>query len=307
MSPRNPALLLIVAGIAIVGCGSSTDDARGGDRPHVVVTTNILGDVVSNIVGDDADIDVMMPVGTDPHEFQLSARQAANMAGADIIIANGLGFEEGLTDAIEAARRDGVPVHEVGPHVDPLAFTSGDDAGATDPHFFTDPERVADGAENIAAALAREVPVLDDRAVVDRAAAYADEIRAAGDDIARDLDVIPDADRKLVTDHEVFGYFADRYGFEVVGAVVPSGTTLAEPSSQELSDLADTIAEAGVPAVFTAAGTPAELAESLAAETGLDIEVVPLFSESLGGEGSGAETYLDMIRANADAIVGALT
>jgi zinc/manganese transport system substrate-binding protein len=104
----------------------------------------------------------------------------------------------------------------------------------------------------------------------------------------------------------VFGYFADRYGFDVVGAVIPGGSTLAEPSSQELADLADVIREQDVPAIFADTSSPTDLADALADEGGLDVEVVSLYSESLGEPGSGADTYLTMIQSNADAIAAAL-
>ncbi len=109
----------------------------------------------------------------------------------------------------------------------------------------------------------------------------------------------------LVTNHEVFGYFADRYGFEVLGTVIPSLSTLSEPSAQELADLADAVAAAGVPAVFAEASSPTALAEALAAE-GTDVAVVELFSESLAGPGSGAATYVEMVRTNAQRIAAAL-
>ena len=122
-----------------------------------------------------------------------------------------------------------------------------------------------------------------------------------------DLLAVPAADRRLVTNHEVFGYFADRYGFEVIGTIIPSGTTLAEPSSADLSALVDIIDETGVPAIFADTSSSSELADVLAEETGEDIAVVELFSESLGEPGSGGETYLQLIRTNADRIVGALS
>lgn len=321
---RSLILLLAGLGLTATGCGSTQDQSdrtAGTERPTVVVTTSILGDVVTNVVGEDADVEVVMPPGTDPHEFEASARQVAEMSEADIIITNGLGFEANLSAAVDAARQDGVPVYEVGPDVDPQPFPPGfteDEDHTTetgdqhadepvDPHFFTDPERVADGAENIAATLGDEAAALDTPGLRDRATAYADQIRSTSDRIADELSAIPGANRKLVTNHEVFGYFADRYDFEVIGTVVPSGTTLAEPSSQDLANLAATIQETGVPALFADSSSPTQLADALAEETGVDVQVVTLFSESLGGPNSGAATYLEMIQTNADRITAALS
>ena len=316
MNPRNlrtfPGLVVVgLLTIAAAGC-SSTNSSSSSSSPTVVVTTSILGDIVENVVGEEAEVTVLMPAGVDPHEFELSAAQAAEMQEADVIVANGLGFEAGMTDALDAAEEAGVPRYEVAPDVDPLPLAEGseehaEDTSGLDPHVFTDPERMAQATENIAAALGDEVPDLDTDAVREQANAYAAEVRAADATIEDELSVIPEDQRVLVTNHEVFSYFADRYGFEVVGTVIPSGTTLAEPSSQELSDLADTIREYGVPAIFADASSPTELAEALADESGLDVEVVALYSESLGGPGSGAETYLEMITSNGEAIATALS
>ena len=306
-----PALLL-----GAVAC-SSDGGAGSADGPTVAATTSILGDVVENVVGDAAEVVVLMPAGVDPHEFELSAAQAAQLQEADAIVANGLGFEAGLGDALDAAEQAGVPLYEVAPDVDPLpvAADAGEhadedehaDEGGLDPHVFTDFARMAWGAENVAAALGAAVPALDTAEVRDRASAYADELRAADAAIAEQVAAVPEDRRVLVTNHEVFSYFADRYGFEVVGTVVPGATTLAEPSSQELSELADTIREYDVPAIFADASSPTDLADALAGEEDLDVEVVALHSESLGEPGTGAETYLGMVTTNAAAITGALT
>lgn len=293
---------LLLAGTLAAGC--SSDDA-GSSGPTIVVTTSILGDVVENIVGDDADVEVLMPAGVDPHEFQLSAQQAAKMQEADLIVANGLGFEAGLEDAVGAARDAGVPVYEVAPDLDPLPLNDGAD-GRLDPHVFTDPARMAEGVGHIADTVADAVPALDTPEMDERAAAYAEQVQEADLRAAAKLARIPEADRVLVTNHDLFGYFADRYDFEVVGAVIPGGGTLSAPSAQELAGLADVIREQDVPAIFADASSPTDLADVLAAENGVDVQVVPLHSESLGEPGSGADTYLSMIQANAIAVADAL-
>lgn len=310
--PSLPLIGALALAIALATGCASNEPGASASTPTVVVTTSILGDVVENVVGDAAEVEVLMPAGVDPHEFDLSAAQVAEMQEADVIVANGLGFEAGMADAVDAAEGAGVPVYEVAPALDPLPLAHGaddEDRGGSglDPHVFTDPRRMAQGVENLAAALGDEVAALDSGAVRARADAYAADVRATDTTIAEELAAVPDRRRVLVTNHEVFSYFADRYDFEVAGTVIPSGTTLAEPSSQELSHLADTIREYDVPAIFADASSPTELADALADESGLDVQVVPLFSESLGEPGSGAETYLDMVQANADAITDALT
>lgn len=315
---RTSALVTALLALALVAaaCGSDATDESSDATPTVVVTTSILGDVVANVVGDEATVEVLMPAGVDPHEFELSAAEAAQLQDADVIVANGLGFEAGMADALDAAEGAGVPVIEVAPGLDPLPFADGahdgeeahdEDGEGLDPHVFTDPARMADGVEQLATSLGEEVPALAGEVVAEQAAAYADEVRAVDQEIEDDLSAIPDDRRVLVTNHEVFAYFADRYDFAVVGTVIPSATTLAEPSSQELTELAEVIEQNDVPAIFTDASSPTDLAEALADESGLDVEVVTLFTESLGEPGSGAETYLDLIMTNSAAITAALS
>ena len=297
------AVALPLLALALAACGDN-DGAAGasGDRPQVVVTTNVLGDVVSDLVGDEAAVEVIMPPGTAPHEFQASAQQVATMRGADVLVTNGAGFEEGLSEVIEAAEQDGVPTFAAIDAVDTLDL-EGD--GGTDPHFFTDPARMAAAARGIADFLVDEVPGLDTPAFASQVRATIDELHALDGEVEQTLSAVPPGRRTLVTNHEVFGYFADRYGFDVVGAVIPAGTTQAEPNAAQLDELAHTIEEQGVPAIFVETSSPTRLADALADEVG-DVDVVELFSESLGDEGSGGETYADMMRTNAERIAGAL-
>jgi zinc/manganese transport system substrate-binding protein len=290
--------------LALAACGDD-DGAAGasGDRPHVVVTTSVLGDVVSELVGDEAAVEVIIPPGAAPHEFQASADQVAAMRDADVLVTNGAGFEEGLTETIEAAEQDGVPTFAAIDAVDTLEL-EGD--GGTDAHFFTDPVRMAAAAQGIADFLVDHVSGLDRPAFARQARAAIEELHALDGEVERTLSVVPGNRRTLVTNHEVFGYFADRYGFDVVGAVIPAGTTQAEPSAEQLDELARTIEEQDVPAIFVETSSPTRLADALADEVG-DIEVVELFTESLGDEGSGGETYAAMMRTNARRIADALT
>lgn len=317
-----PAALLL---LAAVGCGSDDDAASGGatDQPTVAVTTSLLGDVVEQMVGDEAEVTVLMPPGADPHDFQLSAQQAAEVREADALITNGGGFEEGMLDALEAAESDGVPTYEALEAADPIESTGGhehtdeeegehdeeegehDDEG-TDPHFFTDPARMAVAAQGIAGFLVAEVPALDTETFQESAAAEVAALEELDADVEEVLSAIPEEDRRLVTNHEVFGYFADRYGFEVVGVVVPGGGTGGEPSAAELSELAATIEAEGVPAIFADVSSPESLSQTLADEVG-EVEVVSLYTESLGEEGSDGATYDALVRTNAQRMVDALT
>lgn len=295
------AALVATLAIALAACGDEGDAGDGDTAPTIVVTTSVLGDVVENLVGDAARVEVVVPAGVDPHEFAPSARQAATLREADVVVANGGGLEARLDDTLEGAAADGATVFEAMDHVDdPL--TEGD---TVDPHFFTDPARMATVAEALAATLAAEVPGLDDPGAEQRAAAYVDDLRALDAEVEATLAAVPPERRTLVTNHEVLGYFADRYGFAVVGAVIPATTTQAAASAGEIDALARTITETGVPAVFTDTSATGDLADALAEEVG-DIEVVALHTESLGERGSGADTYAGMIHSNATRIAGAL-
>ena len=284
------------------GGGRQPSDGAGGEVLTVVATTTILGDVVSNLVGADARVDVLLPIGADPHDYRVSSRQIALILEADLVVANGLGFEEGILDVLEAAEADGANVFEVAELLDPVRL--GEGGGAWDPHIWMDPRRMAEGARLIAAELA----ALDGSvAWSERADSYSARLLEADEEITTILAVVPELDRKLVTNHAVFGYFATRYGFEISGTVIPSGTTLGDPSSAELAALVDKIREAGVAAIFVETTGPTALAEAVAAEAEGGIEVVELYTGSLGEPGSGAETLIGMLRINARRIAGALS
>lgn len=293
---RTLTAALVVAAVAVTTVGCTT---AGSDRPLVAVTTNILGDVVTEVVGDRADVMVLMPPGGDPHSFEVSAQQAARLRSADLLVENGLGLEEGVAHHVRATADDGVPVFTAGDAIDTLEWTTDDDSGP-DPHFWTDPARMVDVVE----ALDDEL----DAAGIDTPGteAYTDRLVALDADMTAAFGTVP-ADRKaLVTNHHVFGYLADRYGFRVVGAVIPSGTTLASPSAVDLRDLADAIEQAGVPTIFADASQPARLAEVLAEEVDVQVSIRSLATESLTEDGA-ASTYLGMMRSNTEAIVDGLT
>ncbi|WP_439693395.1 metal ABC transporter solute-binding protein, Zn/Mn family [Curtobacterium sp. SP.BCo] len=288
------AVVALVVGATATACGTS-----GSDRPLVAVTTNILGDVVTEVVGDAAEVMVLMPAGADPHSFEVSAKEAARLRTADLVVENGLGLEEGVARHVEAAAADGVPVFTAGDAVDALEWSS-DDGSGPDPHLWTDPARMIDVVE----ALDEELRTIGVDATgtgtyLDALTTLDAEMSAAFDALARD-------DRTLVTNHHVFGYLADRFDFRVVGAVIPSGTTLASPSAADLRDLAEAIEEAGVPTIFADASQPARLAEVLAAEVDVRVRIVPLATESLSADGA-ASTYLGMMRSNTAAIVDGLS
>jgi zinc/manganese transport system substrate-binding protein len=315
-APRRTVLRLRRAAaslLALACAGSVTSCAGAGDRPQVVVTTDILGDITREVVGDAAEVTVLMQAGSDPHSFGLSAVQAAELEQADLVVHNGLGLEENVLRHVRAAERSGVSTFEAGRAVDPLTYRPSADggpereAGQPDPHFWTDPDRVRKAAGLIAEEVIEHVDGVDAEAVRDGAARYDAELAGLTAWMEESFDRIPPHRRSLVTDHHVFGYLADRFGFRVIGAVVPSGTTLASPSSSDLSSLTEAMRGAGVRTVFTDSARPGRLAEVLRAELGGRVAVVELYSEALTTEGGGADTYLAMMRANTTAMTEGLT
>lgn len=307
---RSTMVPVLAVALVIAGCSGSNDDTAGDGCAvgRVVATTTVLGDVVANVVGDRAEVDVLMPIGADPHGFEASAAQAAGLREAGLIVANGLDLEEGLGDVIEGAEADGVPVFRATEHVDLLPFGDQDGdghEGTMDPHIWTDPARMAAVAGALGSALAALDPGCGD-AWLEAAAEEQEGLLELDREVERRLDAVPAEMRKLVTNHHSFGYFADRYGFETIGVVVPGGSTLAEPSPADLAELVAVVEESGVPAVFAETTQPAVLARAVADELGRGIEVVTLYTGSLGEPGSGAETYEAMMLLDADRIAGAL-
>jgi len=314
---RSVLSFVALAGLAVcsVGCGQD-DEASADGRPQIVVTTSILGDVVLNVVGDQADVSVVMPIGADPHEFAASTRQAEAMTEADLLVVNGAGFEQGLAGIIDGARADGTPVFTFADHVtlrtldgDEHEHAAGEDGhdheGGDDPHIWTDPTMIAGALD----ALVTELANVDglDAAFVERSAGrYQRALADLDAEIVTLLAPIPDGRRTLVTNHEALGYFAEQYDLEVVGAVIPSLTTSAGASAGELDDLAEIMRGEDVPAIFGETTQPTKLAAALADEVGDDVQVVELYTESLGEEGSGADSYVDMLRTDAARIAEAL-
>lgn len=306
MMIRPLPLLLSLLCVLALGSGAVGCTAGGQDRPTVVVTTNILGDITRNVVGEEAEVTVLMGPGADPHSFGISAPQAASVEQADLVVHNGLGLEENVLRHVEAAKEAGVPTLAVGDAVDPIAYTSGESADEPDPHFWTDPERVHRAVGIIADQVAEHVKGVDRKAVEKNASGYGGEITELTSWMRTAFDEIPEGSRQLVTNHHVFGYLAERFGFRIVGAVIPSGTTLASPSASDLRSLADAVEKAGVKAVFADSSQPDRLAQVLRSESRIDVDVVPLFSESLTEKGKGAATYLEMMRANTRSIATGL-
>lgn len=310
---RYRTIFPIFLALALVaGCG----DNGGGDELTVVATTTVIGDVVASIVGDAGAVDVLIDGQADPHEFSPSASETATVLAADLVVANGLDLEAGALSLLESAEEEGIPVLYLAPQLDPIPFGGGEheheedgeeaDHGhaGDDPHFWLDPLRMADATALIAAALDEVAPTIE---WAERAAPVRTELEELHSEIADVLAPIPEDRRKLVTNHDSLGYFADRYEFEVVSTVIPGGSTMGEPSASDLAELVDLLRAEDIRAIFTDTTSPRTLAEAVAAELGDSVQIYDLYTGSLGEPGSGADTYAGMMRANANTIAEALT
>ncbi len=301
---RTRSLALLAAALVatgLVGCTPTEDD-----RPLVAVSTNILGDVVTELVGDEAEVMTLMKPDADPHSFEISAQEAARLRSADLVVSNGLGLEEGLQQHLDAAAADDVATFVAGDVIDVLTYSEGDAAGMPDSHFWTDPARMLDVVDALQPVLAG-LEGVDATVVAERGEDYRAALGELDAEMATAFAAIPDERRALVTNHHVFGYLAERFDFEVVGAVIPGGTTLAAPSASDLADLVAAVEETGVPAIFAESSSPDRLVQALASEADVHVEVVELYTESLTGPGGGAPTYLTMMRVNTERIATGLS
>ncbi|MFB3050924.1 MAG: metal ABC transporter solute-binding protein, Zn/Mn family, partial [Acidimicrobiia bacterium] len=217
---------------------------------------------------------------------------------ADLVVANGLGLEEALVDVLQAAKKDGANILEIAPLLDPIPL-----GNSLDPHVWLDPKRMADAARLIAEEMTRVDASIDWSS---RAEAYAIELDITHREIESILEAVHGDSRNLVTDHDALGYFAAVYGFEVVGTVIPGGSTLGAPSSDELAKLVRLIEMEGVVAIFVGTTESSAVASAVAAEVGHEVVVVELYTGSLGEPGSGADTLVRMMLTNAELIAEAL-
>jgi len=327
---RLPWLAVIFLLAAIVGaCGSSTP---GGGHEHdmvglevdpgslepvalgteeklrVVATTNIVGDVVGQVGGDSIELTTLMGIGIDPHSYVPNPTDAAAIHGAHVVFANGAGLEIDLDEMFEAAGGDAALIHlshglehRTAADVDEEAGTEHDHKEDVDPHVWFDVKNVIHWVETLEVTLSALDPS-NAAAYRANAEAYTRQLEDLDAWVQEQVASIPEDNRRLVTNHPAFAYL-ERYGLEQVGAVYPISPS-AEPSARDIAALEDMIRDNGLPALFTESTVNPKLAQQVADDTGATL--VALYSGSLGEPGSGAETYILLIRYDVTAIVDAL-
>jgi ABC-type Zn uptake system ZnuABC Zn-binding protein ZnuA len=320
------AVLALLA-LAIIGCQSRTtptpesaahEHEQGmlqlsavtlgeGQKLQVVVTTNILGDVVRIVGGDRIALTTLMGVGVDPHSYVPTPAGTAALHDAHVVFASGAGLETNLEATLESAGGGAVAIYvsqglELRPALAEGAQEGEHDHDEVDPHVWFSVPNVIHWAETIEGTLSALDPA-NAETYKANAETYAAELEALDAWVKEQVAIIPEANRKLVTSHPVFGHFASRYSLEQLGAVYPVSPS-SEPSAQDIAALEQTIRAYGVPAVFTESTVNPKLAKQVAEDTG--VKLVPLYTGSLGRPGSGADSYIELMQHNVKAIVAAL-
>jgi ABC-type Zn uptake system ZnuABC Zn-binding protein ZnuA/ABC-type Mn2+/Zn2+ transport system permease subunit len=305
---RGGALTAVVAVLAVAfamaGCGSGIGAKPG--QIEVVATTTQIGDFIGEIGGRAVAVDQILQPNTDPHSYEPRPSDVASAADAKLVFASGDALD-GWIDQVVSDSGSDAEIVDLGASV-PVRLpgeSSGAEASRFDPHWWHDPRNAEAAVREIERSLAAADPA--HRRLFERnARLYLAKLRGLDAGIARCMDSVPTARRKLVTDHDAFGYFAARYGIEVVGAVIPSQTTEAQPSAKDLAALDELIEEERVGAIFPETSLSAKVAEAIADQTGATAQYT-LYGDTLGPAGSDGATYLSMEAANANAMVRGFT
>ena len=299
-----PALtLLALVATTLAGCAGDDDDEGAGVK--VVATTAQVGALAREVAGDTVRVHTLIPPGVDAHDYETSTSDLKAIREATLLLRNGIGLDDFLDRAIAGAGgRKTVVTVTAGIELHPGAGEAPGASRDMDPHVWHDPANAKVMVANIAEALALADPPNADRYRAN-AATYQATLDETDRQIRALIDGIPPPNRKLVTNHDAFGYFIRRYGLTFVGAVIPSTSTQAEPSAKDIAALVDLIRKENVKAIFAESSVDPKVAEQIAKDTGVRI-VDDLYGDSLGEPGSGAETVHGMLLANARKIAEAL-
>ena len=307
---KAPVLVLLLAALA-AGCSRSTGQgATAGAAAPVVAIENFLADFTRQVAGDRLVVKSLIPAGVDPHGYEPTPQDVAAVAGARLIVENGAGLESfmekllanvgGDRPVVQASHGLASRSAREGEVLEGGAIATGPTA-EPDPHFWLDPVMAVRYVQNIRDALSRVDPA-GEKTYGANADAYIRQLRELDGWIAAQVAPLPPARRSLVTNHESFGYFADRYGFRIIGTVIPSVSTEATPTARQLARLVDGLKAAGARAVFLEVGGSPQLARQVAQEAGIPV-VTELYTHSLTDASGPAPTYLDMMRFDVKTII----
>jgi zinc/manganese transport system substrate-binding protein len=298
---RRAIYITLIFALLIAACNSTTP-VGSQSKKTIVVTYSILGALVKDLVGDQANVVVLIPNGQDPHEWEPSAKDIETLMNADLVVQNGLGLEGGLQKTLSQAAAAGVKSFVATDHITIRKVGQGEGipnagadqtVGSPDPHIWTDPLTM----KLVTAALSDQIQ--SDLGLDVSAQAQDQETRldSLNTELTTMVGSLPAADRKLVTGHESLGYFAQRYGFKLIGAIIPSLNSQAEVSAADMAALKTAIQQNQVKAIFSEIGTPKSISDAIGAETG--VKVVDLATHILPADGS----YYTFMRNLAQPIV----
>lgn len=297
-------VLTLILVLGTISCQPQTTFAQTTGL-KVVATTSLVGDVVSRVGGDRITLEVLLPLGTDPHSFTPTPRDASIISDATVVFATGVGLEEFLKPLIESVG-GATKVVEVSQGIQFRSLVEEDSHSklpVDDPHTWMDPNNVLIWVDNIVRVLS-EIDPANASYYNRNGQDYQTKLKELDTWIRSEVSLIPEQNRKLVTDHMVFGYFADRYGFLQVGAIIPGFSSLAEPSAQDIAQIEDEIHTFGVKAIFISVGVNANLAQRISDDTGT--KLVFLYMHSLSDKGGVADNYIDFMHYDVASIVNAL-
>jgi zinc/manganese transport system substrate-binding protein len=296
-------ILGITLALATIAAGCGDDDDSASNGPLVVASTTHVTDFAQAVAGDSATVDGIVPTGADPHDYEPQPSDVEAIADAALILRSGGELDAWLDQVIESSGSD-APVVTIIDSIEPLQIEEGGET-VTDPHWFQDPQNVIVAVEEIRDALID----VDGEAAADyeaNAADYITSVERLDREIARCIDRLDPQQRKLVTSHDALGYYARRYGLEVVGAAIPALTTQAQASAGETAELVETIEREGVAAVFPEVGVSATVEAAVAEEAGAAIGG-ELWADALGPAGSSGATYLEAMAADTATLVEGLS
>jgi ABC-type Zn uptake system ZnuABC Zn-binding protein ZnuA len=291
---------ILAACLFMAACQPVTPRTSG--LPLVMATESFLGDIAQNVAGSRIKVETLLPVTVDPHEYQPKPQDVTKLAQAQVLIVNGLGYEIWLQktlDSLGGQRQVIVATNGLIPDPDP----SGQHPEG-DPHMWMNPLNTVHYVEQIRDGLSQADPAGKD-IYARNADAYIAKLQSLDQWVKDQVNQLPVERRLLVTNHDALGYFAKAYDFKIVGAVIPSVTTDASPSAQQLASLINTIKSSGVLAIFLDIGENQNLAQQIASETGVKV-VTDLYVESISGPNGPAPTYIDMIKHDVTVILDAL-
>jgi ABC-type Zn uptake system ZnuABC Zn-binding protein ZnuA len=308
-------LLVILPALILSACQpveSQLNPGQPDDQLRVLAVESYLADMARQVAGDRLKIETLIPLGVDPHSFEPTPQDIAKISESSVLLMNGAGFEEWMEEilqnaggqrlVIEAAQGLTSRTAREGEEVMHAEEETEHEEG--DPHFWLDPLHAVRYVENIRDGMIQVDPA-GSELYTQNSAVYIEELKQLDTWIQAQVQAIPTERRQIVTNHESFGYYADRYGFIIIGTVIPSVSSGSAPSAQQLALLIDTIRQTGARVIFLETGANPKLAQQIADETGVKV-VADLYTHSLSDASGPAPTYVEMMRYNTRMIVDAL-